>query len=107
MALALREHGAVVTTARSTAEAMAALTESPPDVVVSDLGLPLKDGFALLHQIRTMPGEVARVPAIAVTAYAGTTNEQRAREAGFQRFLCKPLEPDTLAHVVASIIRDN
>lgn len=105
MALVLREQGAVVTTARSAAEAMALLTASPPDAVVSDIGLPLQDGFALLRQIRALPGETAHVPAIAITAYAGTATEQHAREAGFQRFVCKPVQPDTLVRVVASILR--
>jgi CheY-like chemotaxis protein len=66
----------------------------------------MQDGYALLHQIRTLPGEAARVPAIAVTAYAGAISEQRARQAGFQRFLSKPLQPDTLAHEIASVIGD-
>lgn len=103
MAMQLSERGAVVETARSAAEAMTSLRASTPDVVVSDIGLPVQDGYALVHEIRTMPGDVARVPAIAVTAYAGAASEQRAREAGFQGFLSKPLAPDALVHAVASL----
>jgi CheY-like chemotaxis protein len=104
MTLVLQGHGAAVRTARSVAEAMAALTASTPDVVVSDIGLPVRDGYALVHQIRTLPGGAARVPAIAVTAYAGAASEQHAREAGFQSFLCKPVRPEALVRAVASVV---
>jgi CheY-like chemotaxis protein len=73
--------------------------------MVSDIGLPGMDGFALVRQIRALPGDAARTPAIALTAYASATTEERAREAGFQRVLGKPFALDQLVHSIASIIR--
>jgi CheY-like chemotaxis protein len=104
MAFVLRECGARVHTAGSALEALLALATSTPDVVVSDIGLPADDGYALMNRIRSLPGDAARVPAIALTAYADTSSAQRAREAGFQHFLCKPIVPEAFVSAVAGIV---
>ncbi len=105
VALALKEHGAGVRTARSAAQALEALAASTPSVVVSDIGLPVQDGYALVRAIRGLPGDAARVPAIALTAYAGAAAERDALAAGFQRFLSKPVLPEALARAVADVAR--
>src|SRR6185437_9364191 len=105
VALALKEHGARVRTARSAAQALDAVAASTPSVLVSDIGLPVQDGYALMREIRRLPGDAARVPAIALTAYAGEAAERDALAAGFQRFLSKPVLPETLARAVADVAR--
>jgi PAS domain S-box-containing protein len=105
MSLILGERGAVVSTARSAADALAFLSTLTADAVVSDIGLPGMDGFALVRQIRALPGDAARIPAIALTAYASATTEERAREAGFQRVLGKPFALEQLVHSIACVIR--
>jgi PAS domain S-box-containing protein len=103
MTIFLRERGAVVRTARSAADALAALALSTPDVVVSDIALPLEDGFSLIRQIRALPGDAARVPVIALTGYAGLANARRAREAGFQHVLSKPYTPEMFVRIVTGV----
>jgi PAS domain S-box-containing protein len=104
MAFVLQERGAQVHTAGSAFEALEVFAASTPDVVVSDIGLPAEDGFALMSRIRSLPGDAARVPAIALTAYADASSAQRALEAGFQDFLCKPIVPETFVSAVASVV---
>lgn len=76
-------------------EGFFALTQSLPDVVVSDIGMPDMDGYMLMRQIRALPSEQGgRVKAIALTAYAGDFNQQEALQAGFQQHVSKPVEPE-------------
>jgi CheY-like chemotaxis protein/anti-sigma regulatory factor (Ser/Thr protein kinase) len=102
-AIILRQGGALVTTARSAAEALVVLASSTPDVVLSDIGLPSEDGYELIRQIRRLPNDVARAPAIALTAYADEASAELAREAGFQLFLSKPIAPDDLVRAIAQV----
>ncbi len=102
-AIILRQGGALVSTAQSAAEALAVLASSTPDVVLSDIGLPSEDGYELLRQIRKLPGEAARAPAIALTAYADEASAKLAREAGFQLFLSKPIAPEDLVRAIAQV----
>jgi PAS domain S-box-containing protein len=95
--------GALVTTASSCAEALDRIARAMPDVLVADLGLPGEDGYALLRQIRTMAsGET--LPAVALTAYARASDRERAVAAGFLHHVVKPVDPDELVKVIASII---
>jgi PAS domain S-box-containing protein len=102
--LALQQRGAIVTKARTAAEALEAIVSSTPDVMVSDIGLPGEDGCALMHQIRALPGAAGQVPAVALTGYAGAFTAGRALEAGFRQFLCKPVAPALLVRVVAGVV---
>jgi PAS domain S-box-containing protein len=101
----LEECDAVVSTAASAAEALAALQSNPPDVLVSDIGMPDEDGFTLIRRVRALPAEQGgRTPAIALTAYARAEDRVKAVVAGFQHHLSKPVEPMELIAVVASLI---
>jgi CheY-like chemotaxis protein len=62
------------------------------------------DGYMLLEQLRTLPSEQAGIPAIALTAYAGELNQQKALAVGFQRHLAKPVEPNDLVIAVAALV---
>ncbi|HYP52105.1 MAG TPA: ATP-binding protein [Pyrinomonadaceae bacterium] len=102
----LEQCGAQVTTAPSAAEAFALLEESPPDVLVSDIGLPGEDGYEFIGKVRALPAERGgRVPAIALTAYARSEDRLQALRAGFQMHVSKPVELAELVTVAASLVR--
>lgn len=100
----LRDRGATVTAVRSAPEALEALEAVRPDVIVSDIGLPHVDGYALLRRIRALPvNRGGRTPAIALTAYARRDDAQRAFAAGFQMHVPKPADPVQVATMVANL----
>jgi CheY-like chemotaxis protein/two-component sensor histidine kinase len=99
----LESHGAAVAVAVSADEALAALRGEPPDVLVSDIGLPDVDGYELMNRIRSgSPGEGSMIPAIALTAYARPEDRARALRSGYQTHLAKPVEPAELVMTIAS-----
>ena len=98
---ALEQFGAEVSTAPSASEALRALRSSAAHVLVADIGMPGEDGYSLIQRIREMDGDLGALPAIALTAYAGDVDRQRALDAGFQIHLAKPVEPGVLAQAVA------
>jgi PAS domain S-box-containing protein len=96
--------GAEVVSVESAAEALAELEQQQFDVLVSDIGMPLMDGYALISKIRQLPAERGgRIPAAALTAYAGVEDRMRALSAGYQTHIPKPVEPAELATVVANL----
>jgi CheY-like chemotaxis protein len=97
----LEEAGARVVSASTARDAMTALRETRPDVLVTDLGLPGEDGYALLAEFRKICPDV---PAIALTAYARASDRDRALAAGFQRHSVKPVDPKQFVELVASVL---
>jgi PAS domain S-box-containing protein len=102
-AVALEQHGAHVTTARSGAEALETMKDTLPDVLVSDLGMPDLDGLELMREIQRRRG--TSVPALALTAYAMEADAERTRAAGYLMHLTKPLDPKRLALAVRRLAR--
>jgi len=102
MAELLSLRGAKVTTASSAAEALAVLQGFEPDVLVSDIGMPERDGYDLIREIRTRRG-AGDLPAVAVTAFAGPEDRRRALAAGFQVHLAKPVDPGELVDVIVRL----
>ena len=100
---ALEELGAKVDSVPSAADALASLHRRGADVLVADIGMPEEDGYSLIHKIRELEGALGRLPAIALTAYAGDADRLRALEAGFQIHLPKPIDPGALAEAVAAV----
>ena len=98
----LRAAGAMVTTAASAAEARDRIAADAPQVLLSDIEMPGEDGYELLAQARST-GTPRSLIAIAVTAYARDVDRRRALDAGFDWHLSKPIEPDDLIGVVASL----
>ncbi len=82
------------------------LTQSLPDVILSDLGMPEIDGYMLIKRVRSLPFRWGgQIPAIALTAYAGEIDHQQAITAGFQKHLSKPIDPDTLVEAIMNSIQ--
>ncbi|MEG1118389.1 MAG: response regulator, partial [Janthinobacterium sp.] len=100
----LREHHADVHDAGSVAQALHLLDQVHPDVLVSDIGMPDADGFDLLAQVRARAcADAARLPALALTAFAQQQDRQRALDSGFQAWISKPLDPAELVAAVAQL----
>ena len=101
----LTSHGAKVITSASAGEAMARLDHSKIDVLVSDIGMPVLDGYAFIKQVRALDSVHRDVPAIALTAYARAGDRMRALAAGFQMHVPKPVEASELVMVIASLVK--
>src|SRR6185369_10952098 len=99
LATALMLAGAEVASAASATEAQARLAAGTPDVVLSDLAMPDRDGYTFLRELRAAG---RTMPVIALTALASATDRQRAITAGFDVHLAKPAEPPVL---IATILR--
>jgi PAS domain S-box-containing protein len=101
IAAVLESAGARVVAASSAEEAIATAGRVHPDVLVADLGLPGEDGYALLTRFRALhPG----VPAIALTAYARSTDRERALAHGFRHYVIKPVDPTELVEHILSVL---
>lgn len=100
----LRDNHAEVHSAGSVAQALQLLEQVRPHVLVSDIGMPDADGFDLLAQIRARASpDAARLPALALTAFAQPQDRQRALASGFQSWVSKPLDPAELVAAVAQL----
>ena len=96
-AMAISGAGGVAVAVDSAARATAVLAAQRFDVILSDLAMPDTDGFAFLRSLRAdAGGPAARTPVIAVTAHAGATAEDRARDSGFDAVVTKPYDLETL-----------
>jgi PAS domain S-box-containing protein len=109
---ALTRFGAQVSAVSSSAEAvtviLSASTETLPHVVVSDIGMPVEDGYVFIRQLRALsPERGGRIPAVTVTGYSTPSDVERALEAGFQMHLSKPIDPVALIEAVAKLSRSS
>lgn len=105
MLRAILEHcHAEVFTAGSASEALEAIVQLRPDVLISDVGMPVEDGYALIARVRALPAERGgRIPAVALTAYVRTEDRVKVLRSGFQLHVPKPVEPAELVTVVAHL----
>lgn len=100
----LSRAGAEVIVASSANEAFAAL-EQRPHVLVSDIAMPEEDGYSLVRRVRALPPERGgRVPAVALTAHSLVQDRLLSLRAGFQSHVPKPVVPEELVAVVASVV---
>ncbi|MCL6749576.1 GAF domain-containing protein, partial [Nostoc sp. CCCryo 231-06] len=98
----LEQYGATVTAVASAIEALTALSQSQPNLIISDIGMPEMDGYMLMRQIRSLqPEQGGTIPAIALTAYAGEIDYQQAIAVGFQQHISKPVDPEELVKAIA------
>jgi PAS domain S-box-containing protein len=104
LAAFLGRGGAEVKTAVSAAAALKELGVRAFDVIVSDIAMPVVDGYDLMRRVRALGEERGgRTPAVALTAYASDADRAQALRAGYQRHLAKPVEPRELLQVIADL----
>lgn len=96
--------GGEVNCCESAAEAMNAIRDWKPDLLVSDIGMPNEDGYSLIKKVRKLRSKRSKLPAVALTAYATKEDKARALETGFQMHVTKPIEPETLVMSIASTV---
>jgi signal transduction histidine kinase/CheY-like chemotaxis protein len=102
----LEDCGCRVTLAAGVDAALESLTLEVPDVIVSDIGMPEKDGYDLIREVRALPrAKGGDVPAAALTAYARDEDRLKMLAAGYSMHLAKPIDPQELVVVVASLTR--
>jgi signal transduction histidine kinase/ActR/RegA family two-component response regulator len=100
----LEDCDAEVHTAETAEEAVALVQSERPHVLISDIGMPGEDGYGLIRRVRALSAETGgRTPAVALTAYARAEDRVTAIVAGFQHHLSKPVEPNELIAIVASL----
>lgn len=100
----LEDAGAVVSVTDSAQSGIDLVQNDPPDVLISDIGMPLEDGYSLIRRVRNLPkGRGGDVPAVALTAFARAEDRRRALLAGFQMHVAKPVEAAELLVVIASV----
>ena len=100
----LMQCNANVITAASAEEGLKILQAEKPDVIVSDIGMPEKDGYQFIREVRKLSAsDGGRTPAIALTAFARSEDRTRAMLAGYQVHISKPIEPQELIATVGSL----
>ncbi|MBD6616136.1 response regulator [Komarekiella sp. 'clone 1'] len=103
----LEEFGALVTAVASADEALQALAQSKPDILLSDIGMPEMNGYMLIKEVRALEAKEGRqqIPAIALTAYASEIDQQETLAAGFQQHIAKPVAPEELLTAISNLVK--
>lgn len=102
----LNKCGAEVKAAPSAAEGLERLRQWKPDVLISDVEMPYEDGYSLIEKVRALADEEGGfTPAIALTAHVRAEDRLRALSSGFDAHVSKPMEPEELVTVIASLAR--
>jgi PAS domain S-box-containing protein len=107
IALALRSSGADVEAVDSAGNALHRLQTFTPDVLLSDIGLPVQSGYDLIRSVRALSSDINKVPAIALTAFATENDRQMSISAGFHAHLAKPVEPGHLIETIKGLVNGN
>jgi CheY-like chemotaxis protein len=104
----LQEYDIQVSTAVSVEQALEAIAQNQPDVLISDIIMPIEDGYDLIGKVRNLPPEQGGlIPAIALTAGDIEQGRAMAIAAGFQIYECKPIDPDALMAAIALVAFSN
>jgi signal transduction histidine kinase/ActR/RegA family two-component response regulator len=102
--IVLEGFGADIVTASSAREGLEEIARSHPHVIVSDIGMPHEDGYSFIKKVRRLqPGEGRETPAIALTAYVRGEDQESALNAGYQKFIRKPVDASELGRLIASL----
>jgi CheY-like chemotaxis protein len=100
----LELQGATVRVAANAAEGLRACLEDPPDALVSDIGMPGQDGYSFLRQLKSTLGADSPRATLALTAFAGPRDQSRAADAGYDRHMAKPFDPNQLVQVLQELL---
>jgi CheY-like chemotaxis protein len=101
MARILRQIGAAIKVATNVDDALVELEHFKPQILVSDIGMPDRDGYDLIREVRALGHSFQNLPAIALTALAGPQDRRRALLAGYQVHLAKPIDSTELTTAIA------
>ncbi|AKJ30250.1 hybrid sensor histidine kinase/response regulator [Caldimonas brevitalea] len=96
-------HGAAVDVAQDAGEALDLWSTRQYDVLISDLGMPLVDGYELMRRLRGSPAWAPPRHAIALTAFGRAQDRRKAAEAGFDLLMAKPFEPNELVQTITAL----
>jgi len=107
LVIRLRHAGYDVVFASDGYSAVAMSRREEPDLIILDLGLPAGNGFSVLQRLRNLIAPVALKPVIVLTAWDPLENEQRARAAGANLFLQKPVENDVLLTAIVDLLEES
>jgi signal transduction histidine kinase/ActR/RegA family two-component response regulator len=100
----LESAGARVHAAASVEDALLTLQRETPDALVTDIGMPGRDGYALLQEVRALLGDRSPRVAVALSAYASEQDRQRSSAVGFQRHIAKPVDPGALVQILRQLL---
>jgi len=100
----LTSFGCDVQVAARSSDALKLAVDHPPDLIISDIGLPEVDGYELIRKLRQTPG-LERIPAVALTGYAHESDRELALAAGYDAHLSKPTEMHRLLQVIKKLVR--
>jgi CheY-like chemotaxis protein len=106
LGLFLKHSGANVVLARNAFEGIEAVKNSRPNLVLSDISMPDRDGFHLLRDIRALGPDAGSIPVVAMTALVARVDRSRILAAGFQACLPKPFTVDELMEAISNVIND-
>lgn len=98
-------YGAEVHTATNGHQALALIQQLQPNFVISDLSMPVMDGWEMLSKLKSEI-RTYEIPVIALTAHAMVGDRERAIAAGFHNYLTKPLTADTFIHDLVRLLMD-
>ena len=104
LAQALTQRGATVLQAQSAKQGLALLQREKLNLIISDIGMPEVDGYTFMQKVRSLKSTVSKIPAIALTAYAGDEDRKLAAEAGFNLHIPKPITLVDLIGVIGKLI---
>ncbi|HEV2316099.1 MAG TPA: response regulator [Thermoplasmata archaeon] len=99
----MRGEGYVVVGAQDAVEAQQRIEESPPDLILMDIGLPGMDGYTLTRELRRR-SDTTSIPIVAVTSFAMKGDEEKAREAGCAGYITKPIDRRELLRTVRELL---
>ncbi|MGG6264469.1 PAS domain-containing hybrid sensor histidine kinase/response regulator [Leptolyngbya sp. AN03gr2] len=100
----LQADGAIVTALTSPQAALDRIAQTPSDLIISDVGMPQMSGYELIRRVRALP-QGSRIPALALTAFARTEDQAEALQAGFQRYVTKPVDPIELLSTLLQLLQ--
>ncbi|HUS12160.1 MAG TPA: CheR family methyltransferase, partial [Pyrinomonadaceae bacterium] len=106
--VALTDSAADVRTCSSCTDALATIETWKPDCIISDVGMPGEDGYELIKKVRALRRkDGGRIPAIALSGFAGAEDKLRATAAGYQVHISKPVDLGNLTSQIATLVQSN